>query len=231
MTQIPIKIEKDRIWQKEEKKEKEEEKEINETKMKKPTQKKNIWFILVLLVAFAGAIALTFFLFQKTRGLEKILPPKASAVISFKKGEMENIFLNLEEKNWLWPPLKDLKTAGLDFLTKNQIDFQKTSGSLEENMILGLFKNDLNDLGWLAAGKIKIGSGDFERRLTEIKRNLQQNFNLFSEAYRQTEIWQIKNLSGQYPPIFFAEAKDYFLVSSSQETIKQSIDRVLKMKK
>lgn len=228
MTQIPIKIEKDRIWQK---KEKEEEKEINETKTKKPVQKKNFWLILILIAALAGAAVSIFFLFQKTQGLGKILPQEASAVVSFKKSEMKNIFLNLEEKNWLWPPLKDLKTAGLDFLTKNQIDFQKTFESFEENMVLGLFKNDLNDLGWLAAGEIKISSGDFERGLTEIKRNLQQNFNLFSETYRQTEIWQVKNLSGQYPPIFFAEAKNYFLVSSNQEMVKQSIDRVLKMEK
>jgi len=230
MTQIPIKIEREWIWQK---KQIEPEKEIPKIEPQKPVQKNKIkaWLFLIIGIFLTGAIISVFFFFQKTNGLEKILPKDPAAVIVFEKDRIKNIFLNLEQNGWLWSPFEDLKKTGSDFLTRNQIDFQKTFEAFEGKMALGLFKDASDNLEWLAVAEIRIGSNDFERQLTEIKRNLKQNFNLFSETYRQTEIWQIENLSGQNPPIFFAKTKNYFLAGTNQEIIKQAIDRILKIKR
>ncbi len=225
MIQIPIKIEKNEFAPKNT-----PPKETPAPELKKPASKKKIWLISLLIIVLAAAAVLSFLIFQRTKGLEKILPQNSAAVISFNKTETEKIFLYLEEKNWLWPPLGDLKKTGQNFLTENQIDLQKVSESFNEKMVLGLLENDPNNFGWLAAAQIKIGSSDFERGLAEIKKNLDRKFNIFSEAYRQTEIWQIKTLSGQNPPIFYASLKNYFLVASNQDITERAIDRILKIK-
>jgi hypothetical protein len=63
--------------------------------------------------------------------------------------------------------------------------------------------------------------------LDKIEPELNKDFNLSSQDYRQIEITMLNPLFSSFSQCFYASIENYFIISNSQESLKKTIDSII----
>jgi hypothetical protein len=83
-------------------------------------------------------------------------------------------------------------------------------------------------LNWLVMATLKANDDKFNKFREQAEKALKQNYNLIFETYRQIKITQIKPLNQKPEGLYFAEIKNYFILTNRQETLKETIDKAIR---
>jgi hypothetical protein len=81
---------------------------------------------------------------------------------------------------------------------------------------------------WLAMATVKINNEQFDQLRDQAEKALKQNYNLIFEMYRQIKITQVKSLNQQQSTLYFAKINNYFFLTNNLESLKETIDKVIK---
>ncbi|MFH1461214.1 MAG: hypothetical protein ABIF84_02230 [Patescibacteria group bacterium] len=151
------------------------------------------------------------------------------------------IFSLINQKNFyqqIAPVYRVLKEKGIcgqtavsqinKYLAQADLDFEQDVLVLFENQtafILSL-ANSQNPFPLMIVLQRNQSLSKLEQVLTKIEPWLKKDFNFSIQDYRQTEIFSLKPFSGS-GGYFYALIDKYFLISNSQDFLRQTIDKII----
>ena len=119
------------------------------------------------------------------------------------------------------------------YLSQNNLDLEKDIQPLFENkaaFILLSFDSETT-FPFAAILKKKKLPGGLDNILESLKPTLKKNWNIFPQIYRQVEVEVLRpviNFSSNLPDLYvFAQTRDYFIISNSEEAMKKIIDSIM----
>jgi len=183
------------------------------------------WLLILLVVILAAGLAAVLF-FRPAPPYQNFIPSDAAAVFYFNQARLVSSARTLNETGFNWPPFVWFKNTWNEFLTENKLEAAQISGLFDEPMALVWLPDTNRQINWLFLATKKGGDGPVVA-LNQIESRLKQNYNLVADVYRQTAVTEIKPLGQDRLHLYYAQIKNYFLVSNSVDSLKETIDRII----
>jgi len=114
-----------------------------------------------------------------------------------------------------------LNQAGLSFSSDVQSLFKNQSA------FIILPANSEVSLPFLVILERKEELAKVSQILNSIESELNKEFNLYNQDYRQIKITKISPLSNSYYNYFYAQIERYFVISNSQESLEKMVDSII----
>ena len=202
---------------------------------KKIEQKKSSkkWIYLSIFL-FAVIILLTvnsrFLFFDKRIGFTDLIPEKT---VVFSVIDQDILYPQVSP---FWQFLKDSNFYGQGamsqlnkYLNNAQLDFiSDVKPYFEKEMAFVLLESDSEtEFPFAFILKKKISTAQISQSLDKIELELKKDYNFFSETYRQTDIITLESFSPLSLDYAYAQVGDYFIISNSQNCLKNIIDNVI----
>ena len=111
--------------------------------------------------------------------------------------------------------------AGLSFSNDIQSLFK------DQSVFIILPANSEASLPFLVILERKEDLAKVSQILNIIESELNKEFNLYSQDYRQIKITKISPLSNSYYNYFYAQIERYFVISNSQESLEKMVDSII----
>jgi len=195
----------------------------NKKTKKKPLSRKQLISVVFL---FLAAVSLGYAIsFLREDEFRKIVPSDA-------------VIFSLVDQNAFYQQIFSsdngkILTQMNDYLRQNELELEKDIQPLFENRAaLVLFSFDSNThFPFVAILKKKNLSSELDNILESLKLALKRNWNIFPYIYRQVEVGVLKpviSFSSELPELYvFAQTRDYFIISNSEEAMKKIIDAIM----
>jgi len=171
---------------------------------------------------------LVIFLFPKpTSPYQDLVPVDARGVFYFNQERLSASLKAMAESGYAWPPFVWLKDNWQKLSANNKLEIKQIAPLFEPQMALVWLPSSNGRLDWLLLVSKKVSDSVFESVLSQTEKELKQNYNPISEIYRQITITEIKSLSQNQPSIFYAQIKNYFLMTNDSDSLKGTIDKII----
>lgn len=182
------------------------------------------WLLAVAVLILAAAV----FLFPKPAlPYQDLVAADARGVFYFNEEWLSASLKAMAESGYAWPPFVWLKDNWQKWLADNKLEIKQIAPLFEPQMVLVWLPSSNGRFDWLLLASKKVSDSVFESVLSQTEKELKQNYNLISEIYRQTTITEIKSLSQNQSSLYYAQIKNYFLISNSADSLKGTIDKII----
>ncbi len=173
-------------------------------------------------------MAAAVFLFPKpTSPYQNLVPVDARGVFYFNQEWLSASVGAMAESSYAWPPFVWLKDNWQKLLANNKLEIKQIASLFEPQMALVWLPSSNGRLDWLLLASKKVSDSVFESALNQIEKELKQNYNPISEIYRQIKITEVKSLSQSQPSLYYAQIKNYFLITNNPDSLKGTIDKII----
>jgi len=187
-----------------------------------------IWLLSAMLIITAAWLAYLL-LTGKTSPFANLIPDNSTAIIYFKSNNLPDDFKSLKDKNYGWPPfiwtvdsIKNLaENNNLAWLNEN---FKQI---FNDEMALAVLETNNIPPQWLLLSGLKISQNETNAYLEQLEKTLKLKYNLISDLYRQNKIVRIKHLNQNPNDIYYANLKNYLLITNDPDLIKKTIDKIM----
>ncbi|MDD2753252.1 MAG: DUF3352 domain-containing protein [Candidatus Portnoybacteria bacterium] len=193
----------------------------------RPSQetKKYLW-IFIALIILEGAAIIWLSLANPVSPYFKLLPQNLVASSYFNQSSLLAL---LKNGGGGWPLLDQGNGALRSLLNKINIEQpERLSELFEDRMALAVLPQDTDkNPTWLILAAIKASPDIFSQTQNAAEQALKQNYDLTVEPYRQIKIVRVKPLNQNQNSIFYAQTKNYFILSDNNETLKEALDKII----
>ncbi len=193
--------------------------------IKKNFNKRVFWLPISSILILVGTLAV--FLFLKPALPYANLIPSRVPVFYFNQGDMANLTGVLVKNNYAWPPFIWLKDSWQKLLADNKLEIKQISPLFKESMALVWPQSSASGPVWLLLAMKQASDNAFGTALEQMEKQLEQNYNLVLDTYRQIKIIGIKALAKNQPDIFYAQIKNYFLISNNSDFLKETLNKAI----
>lgn len=202
-------------------------------KMAKIRQFKPIWLlfsVLIIILALTGLI-----MFVESRPFspyQGLVPSEAVGTFYFDQARLNQVILQLQERNFNWGPFVSVQNEIAGLLAKNNANLDQFGSLLEKEVALVFLpcpeppQKNAGQPGWLFLAKIKDQSG-VSSLIEQAEVQFKRNYNLSAENYRQIRVVEVKALNQDQAGVFYAQAQNYLLISSNLAVLQGVIDELV----
>jgi len=195
-------------------------------------QPSRIWLFLsiFLLIVIVVLIFNSWFSYSKKVNFANLIPE-------------ETVVFSVINKNILYPQILPFRNFLADnnfygqnainqfnnYLNNAQLDFESDIQPFFEEDIafILLSPNSEVEFPFALILKSKVSMAQLSQALSKIEPEFKKDYNFSSQAYRQIEINILKSFSASSLNYIYAQAGDYFIISNSQDCLKNILDMVI----
>lgn len=209
----------------------------NKLKKEEARVKTRPWLIIIFVFVLVLAISLAwFFLSSQKQAFDELVPAQAVvfALIDYQAlYDQASPWAGFLKENNVYGQTAVFKMKG--YFNQVGLDFKEDFGSFFKKQAGFILMPSDTETSFpfviLLEKKIGLGNEAFNQGLEELEQNLEKDYSLSFNNYRQTKIVVLDSLRSLSPgsPEFYAytQIEDYFIISNSQKALKQIIDLVI----